>query len=450
MIPVRTGTCGRYRFPQVPILARSVAVLLMATLLGGCQVLQSWLPANPTPQASLPTSAATPLPAETPASTPFAGSEEKQTLTIWLPPQFDPNNGTEAGNLLRERLDTFARENGLSLNVRIKAENGPAGLLEALEITGVAAPDALPALIALPRTQMETAALKGLIYPLTELTNELEENDWYPYAAELATVQGTPFGLPFAGDALVLLYRPTRLPVPAQDWQGILYTNQTLLLPAGDPQALFTLALYRAAGGSLEDENGRPMLDENALTGVMELYQHGTQLNSFPAWLAQLTSDSLTWQAYREQRANWIVTWASNYLSELPADTNIVQLPAFTGQVSIADGWVWCLTDPQVDRRALSVKLAETLVTSEYLADWTEAAGYLPTRPSALATWTTLSLSAPLQDILINARLRPDNEVVDNLGPVLQEAILQVLEKHTDAATAAKQAAEKISLPNNP
>lgn len=450
MIPVRSGTCGRNRFPQVPFLAGTVAVLLLATLLGSCQVLQSWLPSNPTPQASLPTSAATLLPAETAIVTPAAGAEETQTLTVWLPPQFDPNDGTEAGNLLRERLNTFARENGVSLIVRIKAENGPAGLLEALEITGVAAPDALPALIALPRTQMETAALKGLIYPLTGLTNELEENDWYPYAAELAAVQGTPFCLPFAGDALVLLYRPTRLPVPAKDWQGILYTNQTLLLSAGDPQALFTLALYRAAGGSLDDEFGRPTLDENTLSGVLEFYQRGAQLNTLPSWLAQLTSDSLAWQAYREQRANWIVTWASNYLSELPADTNVVQLPAFTGQVGMADGWVWCLTDPQVDRRALSVKLAETLVTSEYLADWTEAAGYLPTRPSALATWANPSLSAPLQEILINARLRPENEIVDNLGPVLQEAVLQVLEKHMDAATAAKQAAEKISLPKNP
>jgi ABC-type glycerol-3-phosphate transport system substrate-binding protein len=334
--------------------------------------------------------------------------------------------------------------------VRVKSESGVAGLLESLEITSLAAPDALPALIALPRTKMETAALKGLIYPLSGLSNQLEGTDWYSYASDMTSVEGTAYCLPFAGDALVMLYRPTRLPVPAKDWPGILNTNQPLIFTAGDSQALLTLALYRAAGGELQDENGRPMLDEEVLAGVLELYQHGAQLYTLPSWLTQLTDASQAWQAYSEQRANWIVSWASNYLSELPADTNIVSLPSYNDPVSIADGWVWCLTDPQVDRRSVSVNLAEFLVTSEFMADWTETAGYLPTRPSSLSAWSNPSLSAPLHQILTNAQLRPENEIVDNLGPALQEAVIQVIEKDTDAVTAAQQAADKINPPKNP
>ena len=447
---VRLETCRRNHFPRVSHGVKFGFVLILAALLGGCQVVQSWLPSAPAQTATLPAPEVTPTAVETAATATPVDPEEARTLTVWLPPQFDPNSGTAAGDLLQNRLETFARENGLILNIRIKSQTGPAGLLESLEITSVAAPRALPALIALPRVAMETAALKGLIYPLTDLTGELKKSDWYPYAAELAAVQGTPFCLPFAGDALVLLYRPTRLPVPAQDWQGILNTNQPLIIPAGDPQALLTLELYRAAGGPLQDENGRPTLDQDILASVLQLYQRGAQLSTFPFWLSQFTNDALAWQAYREQRADWIVTWASYYLSELPADTNLAALPSFTDPVSVADGWVWCLTDPLVDRRALSVKLAEYMVYSDFLANWTEAAGYLPTRPSSLAAWLNPSLSAPMQQILVNARLRPENETVDNLGPVLQEAVLQVLQKQTDALKAAQQAADRITIPNNP
>lgn len=450
MIPVRLETCGRNRIPRVSLAGKAVLVVMLAAMLSGCQVIQSWLPSPPAQTATLPAPEVIPTASETAATPTPVSPQEARTLTVWLPPQFDPNSGTAAGDLLQNRLKTFARENGLTLNIRIKSQTGPAGLLESLEITSIAAPRALPALIALPRSAMETAALKGLIYPLTGLTGTLQQSDWYPYAAELAAVQGTPFCLPFAGDALVLLYRPTRLPVPAQDWQGILNTNQPLIIPAADPQALLTLELYRATGGPLQDENGRPTLDQDILASVLQLYQRGAQLSTFPFWLSQFSNDALAWQAYREQRADWIVTWASNYLSGLPADTNLAALPAFTNPVNVADGWVWCLTDPLVDRRAISVKLAEFMVYSDFLANWTEAAGYLPTRPSSLAAWHNSSLSAPLQQILVNARLRPENETVDNLGPVLQEAVLQVLQKQTDAVKAAQEAADRITIPNNP
>lgn len=425
-------------------------VLIAAVVLSGCQVIQSWLPGAPTPPPAQATPSPTPqstLTVESP--TPDAPAEVK-SLTLWLPPQFDPGSGTPAGELLRARLETFARQNNLTLNVRIKAQSGPAGLLDSLEITSLAAPAALPGLIALPRAQMETAALKGLIQPIPGLGDLLKQNDWYPYAAELATMQGTPFCLPFAGDALVMLYRPTRLPVPAADWQGILNTNQPLIIPAGDPQALLTLELYHAAGGLSQDADGRPALDATALASVLQLYQHGAQLSTFPFWLGDFTTDSLAWQAYREQRANWVVTWASYFLGDLPADTSIAPLPAFGGQVNAADGWMWCMTDPHNDNRAVGQQLAEYLVESDFLASWSGKAGYLPTRPSSLASWGSHSFTAPLQQILTDANLRPQNEIVDTLGPILQEAVLQVLQQHADPTKTAQQAADRLTIPKNP
>ena len=59
-------------------------------------------------------------------------------------------NCTPAGELLGDRLKSFADQNNLSLNVRIKSQSGPAGLLESLEITSLAAPSAMPATGRLP------------------------------------------------------------------------------------------------------------------------------------------------------------------------------------------------------------------------------------------------------------------------------------------------------------
>ena len=44
------------------------------------------------------------------------------TLQVWLPPEFDPDGGTPAGDLLKARLEEFSAQNpGVSIEVRLKA-----------------------------------------------------------------------------------------------------------------------------------------------------------------------------------------------------------------------------------------------------------------------------------------------------------------------------------------
>ncbi len=192
-----------------PGLWMRVALLALVTfyLLAGCG------PASPPPASTLsPGLTATPR-LSTPGFAPTdrvgaAQGPAARLIRVWLPPQLNPSNGTPAGNLLKTRLDEFsAAHPGLRLEVRVKAESGPAGLLESLAAARQAAPSALPDLIALPYRDMESAATKGLIYPLDNLTGVLAGSDWYDYAHQLAQSQDATFGLPFAGDALVLVYQ---------------------------------------------------------------------------------------------------------------------------------------------------------------------------------------------------------------------------------------------------
>lgn len=428
-----------------------LAMLMLLLALSACSgdILQVLLPPSPTPPApALDLTETAPPSPDSPTATPAAPSNI-QTLTIWVPPQFDPNGASTAANLLKSRLEEFSAQNpDLTLNVRVKALSGPGSLIESLAAASAAAPQALPSLVLLSRSDLETAALKGLVFPLDGLSQALTDADWYPYARQLAMIQGSNFGIPFAGDALLLIYRPARIGAAPGGWNAILERGQPLIFPAGDPQALFTLALYQSLGGKVEDLQSRPTLEAETLTRVLTFYSNGARQGIFPAWLTQYQTDSQAWQAYHENRGNWLITWSSRYLSELPVDTTAISLPALEDNPpSLASGWVWAVSDPLSEKHAASVRLAEFLAQSDFLAEWSAAAGYIPPRPSSLTAWSNQNLKALLSQLVLSAQVRPSNYLVSSLGPVLQEATIQVIRNQSDPIQAAETAAERLNLP---
>ena len=422
-----------------------------AVLLAGCGVnlFNGSLPAAPSPTPR-PTASRTPTAVQTttPEGTrPPSGGPV--TLTLWLPPQFDPSAGTPAGDLLRARLDQYREENpGVFLQVRLKATSGPGNLLDALAATSAAAPAALPDLVLIAREDLETAALKGVLTPLDGLTHAMEDSDWYNYARQLARLQGSTFGLPFAGDALALFYRPASLQNLTPDWGSILRQRSPLTFPAGDSNALVTLALYQSAGGQFEGAQSRPMISVDALEQVLDLYNNGARVGVFPGWLAQFDTDGQAWQAYRDGRAQMAISWISRYLADLPADTLAAPLPAL-GQtnLTLATGWLWAVPAGRNDRQMADIALGEWLVESDFLAHWTAASGYLPPRPTALAGWTNPSLQTLVSQVVLSAQAPPTTDVLSSLGPALKEATVQVLSGQSDPVKAAQAAAEKLQNP---
>lgn len=428
--------------------------LILSLLLASCSVVAP----NPLPSTTPQPPGGTPLPQAStePASSasptaPVPTTVGPQTLVIWLPPQFDPSGTSPGAVKLQARLDAFQAANtNLKIEVRIKALNGPGGLLDSLTATNAAAPANLPGLIALPRSDLETAALKGLVYPLDTLSTLANDPDWFAYAHQLAFIQGSPYGLPFAGDALILMYRPAQAPAAPADWPALFKYNLPLAFPAADPQGMLTLLLYLSAGGTIKDNQGRPALQAEVLTKVLKLYVDGAKVGTFSSGLAQYQTDGQAAQAYNEQppQAQWLVSWSSRFLSELPADTVAALLPSLGKQpYTLATGWVWALSEPNPDRRAAAVRLAEYLVDSDFLSQWTAAEGYLPTRPSALAGWSNQSLKSILSPIVLAAQARPSNDLLSVLGPVLQDATVQVLKKQADPAQVAQAAAERLTIP---
>jgi multiple sugar transport system substrate-binding protein len=368
------------------------------------------------------------------------------TLRIWLPPQFNPTGDDPASRLLQGRLKEFTdRRPGIRLDVRIKAMDGPAGLLESLVASSAAAPLSLPDLIALPRSLLEDAALKGLLYPYDGLTRTMDSDDWYSYAQQLARLQNSIFGIPFAGDALVLVHQTQH---PSRDLNELLNSEGPLAFPAADPQALVTLALYQAAGGPIKDEQGLPTLDSATLQGVLRFYQQAEAGGLTPFWLTQFQTDEQAWESFSSGAAKQVITWASRYRAARPEGASAAPIPTPNGvDFTLATGWVWALASDRPDRQTISAELADFLSESSFIGPWTEASGYLPPRSSALETWTDPAREPWITLVGQSANLLPSNDVLNSLAPLLGQATLQVLKEQADPLTAAKQAVQRLTNP---
>ena len=384
-----------------PKVIRAAYCVLLASL-AGCSSLAPLL-ASPTPDS---VSQATPTPQLLPTQTAVPPAQAR-ILRVWLPARFDPGSSAQSANLLEQRLAEFESSHpGLKIEIRIKTEEG---ILHALTVTSNAAPSALPDLIALSRPDLESAALNGLLHPIDGLTDSLDDPNWYPYARELGHIQNIGYGLPFAGDALVLIHPPE---LQILSWEDIFASKEATSFPASDPQSLVALSLYVSAGGKLVNAQGQPTLEEAPLIRVLTLIENGIRANVFPPTVLNFESYEQSIQAYRDGRAGLAITWASN------TDDLIHPIPGLDASHTFARGWMWALAGSSPENQQVAVELAEFLMDQEFLGEWIGETGYLPTR-------VTDDLAEAV--ILESARAIPSNDALAALGPIMNQALIRVL-----------------------
>ena len=419
---------------------RFLTFAILLFYLAGCANISSLL-ATPEP-ASIPTSTSIPVLTPTASVTPTVTPNGPPTLRIWVSPQFDPAAETSAGALLQERLNEFlAPRPGLQIEVRVKAESGENGLVNALATTRLAAPSVMPDLVLLSRAEMESAVAKGLLHPFDGLTTLPDDPDWYSYARQMAHIQNSTFGMPFAGDALALV--GYRYPIPTA-WNE-LPDGTLFIFPAADLRALFPLSLYLSAGGTLQDSQGQYDLNEAILTGVFSLYLPDTENPFISPQVVNIENDEQAWGAFREQRGNLVVTWTSRFLQEPSSSLALGTLPGLeSGQYTLATGWNWTLSGSNLENQPLAVELVEFLSDSSFLAEWTQAAGYVPTRPTALSSWEDARIQMSLTQLAESASLMPGEDLLTTIGPLLAEATLSVLNGEQLPDEAAQSITEQL------
>lgn len=401
-----------------------ISVLLMGAL-SACGTLV------PRPSATQP-AAVTGTPSTPVTATAIsAGTPAPQVLRLWLPLQFDPQAVSPAARLLRLRLELFESIHpGVTLDVRIKDGDESAGLLEMLALARAAAPESLPDLVALPRDELEDAALKGIIHPIEGLTDVLDDSGWYSYARQLAHVQNSTYSLPFAGDALVLAYDPAKYATPPENWDAILERPGALVLTGERPQVRFLISLYRSMNGGLLDAQNQPMLESFALEPTLSLLEKARLNNT-----RFVEDEAAAWDELLGGRAAWIVISATRALAEPSGDFQVAALPGLNNDpFTLGTAWAWALAGPDLANQALAIELAEWLIDDDFLSAWVDEAGYLHTRSEAAnERFPALATAAE------TAQPVPSNDLLAALEPVLADAAARILDG--EPVEAAVQAA---------
>ena len=384
----------------------------------GCASLAPLLDSLITP-TPVPTKQATSTPTVIATAT-LPVEQNVPILRVWLPSEFHPTVENPAAKLLDQRLTKFETQHpGLKIEVRVKTADTDGEILNDLSVTSAAAPGVLPDLVLLSRPDLEAAALKGLLHPIDGLSTSLEDPNWYEYAQQLGHVQNTGYGLPFMGDAMVLVYYPELGMIV--NWEDVLASQGQLVFQAGNPDGLTGLSLYASAGGQILDPQGLPTLDEDSLVRVLTLIEEGRSKKVFPPSLVNVTNETQALQIYRTGSANKGIIWILNY--HPTSDGSIAPLPGLDeAPFSYATGWVWALAGSDPENQQLAAKLAEYLVADDFIAEWTQTTGFLPTRPSSIKD-EDRTMSA----ILESAHLIPSSSIIAVLGPLMQEAITRVL-----------------------
>ncbi len=393
--------------------------------------------------------AAAASPTPTPSATPNIPVVQNRRLIVWIPPQFDPAAATTAGNLFLSRLDEFIeRRPQTEIQVRIKPTTGDFGILESLQVTDSVAPLIMPDLVALPRSLVEQAFEAGLILTLDGYTELIEENDWYDYALDLALINDEIAGIPFAGDLMVLAYKDDAEDVPLPDWDAVITAQKTLAFPASDPRGLVTLALYHSVSGEMPGTNEEVLIQGESLLEVFTYYQDAQAAGVMPYWLTQFETDEQAWESYQDRQSTMAITWSSILLTTESANTSLAAIPTKEANpFSYASGWVWCVVPSNIETEQEAVELIEFLTESSYLNTWGIEAGYLPVRPSGLDSWSETPFYSTLQQLLPAAVLLPGNDLLDDLGPEIRDAVVSVLKDQVEPADALSGLLEEIQGP---
>lgn len=363
---------------------------------------------------------------------------QSRTIIVWVPPQFNPDSGTVAGNLFMSRLDEFSsRRPQINVEVRVKPLAGEFGLLDSLRITGTAAPILKPDLIALPRSLMEQAYREGLVINLDDIKSDLPGDELYSYARDLALVDENVAGLPFAGDLLALAFKVEPGFVPPPDWESILSYQKALAFPASDIKSLITLAYYQSLGGELIPDSSSYRLTGDVMLEVLKFYQQAQSFNVMPYWLTQFETKQQAWQSYLDRQSTLSLTWSSIILGSDSANTSLAAIPTKEGKAfSYADGWAWSVIPSDLETEEVALELAEFLTAESYLSIWGLEAGYLPVHPASLASWSERTYYPTLQKLLPAAVLIPDNDLITKLGPQIRTAVVSVLKDQVDPSEA--------------
>jgi hypothetical protein len=431
-------------------------LLLMATALlalNGCEMIKNldfpWeenagVPTK-TPVQPVATETQVPTPTQAPVD-PTPTQVPRQTrLVLWLPPEFDPEEDNAAAALLKARLERFARNNRIEIDVRLKNPSGSSNVIESLIATNGAAPENLPAVVLLRKQDLDAAHARGLVYVNEALQTLSGDTDWYSFAREAVSHENTSFGIGLLGDPMILAYQSRLESIPENNWFALPKSPVRFGFAADDSQGRFMLLLYLASNGETRDAQNQLILQKEPLTQALQVLADMQSARNLSPAVLQMQTPSAVWQSFAAWNLETAAMPASVVLKALSGDTTGQPELLFTPvDFTLTESWTLALAHPDSAQQELGTKLIQDLTETNFLAKWSEALGYVPARPTALGAWTNVNLKPALERVMNIARLYPRDDTIISLGPILRNAALMIIRDGATVEEAVSQALEGI------
>jgi len=363
------------------------------------------------------------------------------TLRLWIPPSFSTFSGDLSSTILSERLALFHEQNpNVQIEIRLKEVEGSGSLIDSWANAAEAAPLALPDLVLLDNDQFDLAISSDLLPPLSSDEVSALGSDWYSFGTQMVEADGSRYGWPFAGDAMILMHRFSAIEEPPTRWEQVLAEPLVLAFAAGNSEANFSLLQYEALLNASGQATNYESIEDQELLSVFNFLSQGRANGNFPFWLAQLETDEQSWQAYSQGQSPMVITWSNRFFSSNDPNQGAGYIPSADGSIhSYVRSWAWAVASQDSSRRSLAISLAEFLSDAEFMAQWSSAAGFLPARESALTAWAPSPQQAlALQIAPFAAKINP-LEIRSEVGTAVSNAQILLLKDEIDSPNAVQQ-----------
>ncbi len=356
-------------------------------------------------------------------------SIEQKELVVWIPQEFSILEESSASMIFQQRIEEFERQNpGVVIVVRVKASNGSGGILDSLRNTKAAAISALPEVALLSRADMEDAVGLSLLLPMEDFFHNDNASSFFPYANEMAEIDGVSYGFPFVGDAMVGIADSSFSDLNFTSWDEMRAKRIPLFFAANSPQATFFFSQYLSTGGTLLDDQGHASFTDGNFLMVLDSFEQNIHDKIFQESFNTLNTNDDVWMSLENGNAKWEVNWYSKAMQSDLSGLQIFQIPSLgENSYTSAKGWLWTIINRDEDVDEVVPEFISFFSDPQFLADFTRAAGYLPVLPASLNLYENTEMIDRLNNILNAAHTLPKNELVLELGPIFRDTTLMVL-----------------------
>ncbi|MCA0457268.1 MAG: extracellular solute-binding protein [Chloroflexi bacterium] len=394
----------------------------------------------------LPTPSAT---AEPDATEEILGDNTMPTLRVWWPDSLEPAGNQTAALMLADYMETFRTTvPDLTLDLRLKKAQDIGGIIQTLRSAITVAPDALPDITLLRRSDFLAAVEAGYLQPIQGSVTSAILGDLYPAALDLGRVDGVLYGLSYALDVEHIAYRPVVLNGNFASFEDVLQDQQKFVFPAGVTQGLSDVLLlqYLSAGGTMNElVQGRP--NAEALETVLDFYEQAVQEGVIDrSVLDYARSDDYLFQLAQGKFDAGVIT-SSQYLSLLTNGQTLqaAPIPLADGQPStVVNGWMWVVVTKDRDQQLLALRFAEWMMDSERLAVYTRMVNMLPSRRAAMRSWDGGDFTELANTLLANAYL-PVAEGDSGTLRSMENALAAVISGQRTSADAVQDVLEQLN-----